>query len=244
MLRVTLRHYHDFGPDRSVVGAELGTARAWDALRTRTTGAFAMPTTRAELERSARERLDLAERARVLDTLLDQTYTAAVASYGVGAAILEWWLHTLRPDRPLIVTDYGPATVARLKEVFPEGHARRHDLRVDGPIEADAHIFHRIDTELGNREWRSVFSRFAAERIIMPVSDVLDARRVLTELRHRPAFKRRPASRAGYLRSRASFEALWRSTHHAEPLRVHDLSAWALTPKMPVPQTGPGASQR
>ncbi len=97
-----------------------------------------------------------------------------VASYGVGGASLEWWLTTLRPDRKLIMTDYGEATVERLAEVFPEADVRQHDLRQDEPLPADIHLFHRIETELGNHEWCDAFGRFGRAEIVLVAADFLD----------------------------------------------------------------------
>jgi hypothetical protein len=43
----------------------------------------------------------------------------------------------------------------------------------------------------------------------------------------------RRLTRAGWLRTRYAFEALWRDTHDAQPLRLYDLEGWALTPRRP-----------
>jgi hypothetical protein len=128
------------------------------------------------------------------------------------------------------MTDYGPATTARLGGVFPAVEVRRHDLRRDDPIESDVHLFHRIDTELDNHEWRAVFERFRHAEILLVATEVLDVRALAFELYGRIA-KLGRASRAGFVRNRAAFEALWRSTHVGDPLEMHDLHAWALSPR-------------
>jgi hypothetical protein len=230
-LKVTVRHYYDFGPERSVVGDDLVTPEAWDRLRTRTSGVFAIPGTREEFVRTAESRPDIAERARAIDGWLEAHGAGVVASYGVGGASLEWWLHRLRPDRELIVTDYGEATVSRLADLFPEARALLHDLRRDEPLAADVHLFHRIDTELSNGEWRDVMKRFAHVPVLVVAAEVLDLRMLFAELRNRPLLRRRGASKAGFIRTRGALEALWRQTHVARPLRMHDLHAWALTPR-------------
>jgi hypothetical protein len=230
-LRLTLRHYYDFGTDKSVVGTDLATPEAWDGLRTRTRGVFSIPASRAEFTRVAEGHHDVAARAREIDAWLEKRGAATVASYGVGGAALEWWLATLRPDRRLTVTDYGEATVARLAEVFPQAEVRRHDLRRDKPLRVDVHLFHRIETEFDNREWRQIFERFGRAEILVVAADFLDVRGLLAELRNRPVLKGRRVTRAGFIRTRAAVEVLWRSTHTAQPLRMHDLDAWALTPR-------------
>jgi hypothetical protein len=231
LLRVTIRHYYDFGADRAIVGDDLVRPEAWDSLRTKTSGVFAIPPTRDEFVRTAEERADIAGRARAIDAWLEAHGAEVVASYGVGGASLEWWLHKLRPSRKLIVTDYGEATVQRLVEIFPEVVVRHHDLSRDQPLPADVHLFHRIDTELSNADWREVFTRFARVPILVVATEVLDLRRVLLELRLRRRMKRRQATKAGFIRSRAAFEALWRPTHTSQPVRMHDLSSWDLRPR-------------
>jgi hypothetical protein len=229
-VKLTIRHYYDFGADRVVVGDDLLNPDAWDGLRTKTSGAFALPATRDEFVRAAEARRELEARARAIDAWLDAQRVRRLASYGVGGAQLEFWLHRLRPERELIVTDYGEATLDRLVAVFPEVQARYHDLRRDEPLAADMHLFHRIDTELTNPEWRDVFRRFGSVQVLVVATHVLDPWHLVLELAQRPLMKVRHASSAGFSRTRAAFEALWRPTHSSEALRMHDLEAWALEP--------------
>ena len=229
LIPVTIRHYFDFGADRQLVGDDLVRPEAWDALRTQTSGPFALPATREELGRSADERPEIGERMRAIDAWLETRGVRTLASYGVGAAAPEVWLHRLRPERRLLLTDYAPETVERLGTAFPEVDVVRHDLLADAPLEADLHLFHRIDTEFTNDQWRSVLARFAHVPVLVVATEVIDLRRVLAELRARPF--RRGATRAGWIRTRAAFERLWRPTHRATPLRYHDLEAWALDPR-------------
>jgi hypothetical protein len=224
-----MRHHFDFGPDRAVVGDDLVRAEAWDALRTRTDGAFSLAATREELERTAESRPEIGERARAIERWLGQHDVGTLASYGVGGGVLEAWLLRLRPERRLLLTDYAPDTVERLRGLFPECGIVRHDLLRDAPLEADAHLFHRVDTELTDRQWREVLDRFAAETILIVATEVATAGRLVQELLLRA--RNRNLTRAGWLRTRGSFEVLWERTHGAEPLRLHDLDGWALVPR-------------
>ena len=73
---------------------------------------------------------------------------------------------------------------------------------------ADAHLFHRVDTELTDEEWHEVFRRFAGERISLVATEVATLRRLTRELLLRA--RNRHLSRAGLAAQRAaSFEALW-----------------------------------
>ena len=225
-MRVTIRHHFDFGGDRALVGDDLVQPDAWDALRTGTHGPFSLAASPDELARDAETRPEIAERARALDGVLD---VPRLASYGVGAGVLEWWLQRLRPERKLVLGDYAPRTVEQLRVLFPDADVQSHDLLRDAPLAADAHLFHRVDTELTNTEWRGTFERFAGETIVLVATEIATPKRLFQELQFR--LQHRNASRAGWLRTRDAFAALWQDTHDAEPVRAHDLDAWVLTPR-------------
>ena len=154
---------------------------------------------------------------------------ATVASYGVGGGILEWWLERLRPERRLLLAEYAPATVERLRDLFPAAEVHRHDLLADPPLAADAHLFHRVDTELTDdrvargpasfRPGAGAGRRHGGRDSAAPVQELL--------LR----LRWRSLTRAGWLRTHGAFEALWRDTHEARPLRLHDLEGWSLEPR-------------
>jgi hypothetical protein len=228
-LRITLRHHFDFGADRRAVGDNLVRPEAWDALRLQTDGAFALARSREELDRTAEERPEIGERARAVDAWLRERNVRTLASYGVGGAVLEAWLQRLEPDRRLLLTDFAPETVERLRALFPRDEVVRHDLLADPPLLADAHLFHRIDTELSNEQWAGVLQRFAAETVLVVATEVATAPSFAQELLLRA--RRRRLTRAGWLRNRGAFEALWSETHDATPLRLNDLEGWALTPR-------------
>jgi hypothetical protein len=226
-MRLSIEHRFHFGADRGLVGDELTGEQGWDALRLRSTGPFALPATRAELD--ARADADMAVRARA-EALDAEIGDRSVVSYGVGAATTEVWLARLRPERLLTLTEFAPETAARLATLLPELRVERHDLRRDGALAADIHLFNRLDTELDDAELRDVFHRFGTERVIVVATELLTPKSVLRELRTR---LRPGASRAGLVRSRGAFEALWRRTHDARRLRVGDLEGWLLEPRGP-----------
>ena len=227
-MKLTARHYFDFGADRHLVGDDLGRAEAWDRLRTATAGAFGLPDTRESWEAGARGNAELVERARRLDEILPPG--AAVASYGAGTAQVELLLSSLRPGVRLLVGDYTPAAVDALRGLFPEAEVLRHDLLADPPLAADWHLFHRIDTEFDDATWRGVFGRFRRERVLVVGAGVVDTRAAL-RARLRSLRPPRNATRAGWLRTEAALEALWADTHAAEAVAVADLPGWQLTPR-------------
>src|SRR5437764_9723744 len=202
-MRITMRHYFDFGPERTLVGDDLARPEAWDALRVRSGGPFTMPETRAELESAADQLPELAKRARAIDAELERREVETLASYGVGTGLVEMCLERLRPERKLLLTDYAPQTVERLGALFPRADVHEHDLLRDPPLEADVHLFHRVDTELTDDEWRRVLTRFADERILAVATEVATVPRLAAELLGR--VRRRGLSRAGWLRTGDAF---------------------------------------
>jgi len=232
-----MRHYFDFGAERALVGDELGRPEAWDSLRVRSDGPFSMPETREALDRVADEQPKLAERARAIDAELEQRQVATLASYGAGAGILEIWLERLRPERKVFLTDYAPQTVERLRTLFPEAGVAEHDLLRDPPLEADVHLFHRLDTEFADDEWRRLLERFASETVFVVATEVATLTRLGAELLGR--VRRRGLSRAGWLRTRSAFEALWEPTHDATDVDFYDLQGWVLESRRPNNISGP-----
>jgi hypothetical protein len=230
-MRITMRHHFDFGTDRAIVGDELVTPESWDALRTQTAGAFALAGSREELERQAKGRAEIGNRACAIDRWLEDQNVRTLASYGVGAGVLEWWLLRIRPERRLLLADYTPTTIERLRELFPRAEVHRHDLLLEPPLPAQAHLFHRIDTELSDAEWHQTLHRFKHETALVVATEVATPRRLASELLLR--IRSRRLTRAGWLRTRDAFEALWRDTHDAQPMRLYDLEGWALTPRRP-----------
>ena len=224
-MRLAITHRFRFGGDRALVGEELAGAERWDALRMRTQGPFALPDTRASLEARADADDVARRRAEALDAVVgDRT----LASYGAGTGVTELWLSRLRPTRQLVVADFAPETVRRLAALLPELEVHEHDLRTDGPLDADLHLFLRIDTEFDDDAFRGVLRRFADVPLLVVATELLSVRAMARELAAR---LRADTTRAGLVRSRGAFEALWTPTHTARRLRVADLHGWLLEPR-------------
>jgi hypothetical protein len=226
---LTIPHRIDFGADAAEVGDDLLRPEAWDSLRLRTSGPFTIAADREELERQADGRPEIGERMRAVDATLRERGVRTLVSYGAGGALPELWLLRIDPGRTLTLTDYAPETVRRLRELLPEAQVCRHDLLRDSPLEGDLHLFHRIDTELDNRQWRGVFRRFVGRTILMVASEVMPMREVPRQVR--AALRSRHATHAGWTRTRAAFESLWRRTHRGTPVSLVDLEGWVLDPR-------------
>lgn len=228
-IRLTLPHRYDFGADTPLVGNDLLRPESWDSLRTRTSGPFSIASDRDELETQADARPEIGERMRVVDAWLRERDARSVVSYGVGGGLPEIWLMRIDPERKIVLTDYAPETIGRLRELLPEAEVHQHDLLRDSPLEADVHMFHRIDTELDNDQWRAVYRRFAGQRILVVATGILPTDEIPRQILS--AIRNRGATRAGWTRTRAAFESLWRKTHQGTPMRLVDLDGWALEPR-------------
>jgi hypothetical protein len=229
VVRLTLPHRYDFGADSDIVGDDLLRPEAWDSLRLKTSGPFSIASDRDELERQADAHPEIGERMKIVDDLLRERDTRRLVSYGVGGAVPELWLLRTNPDLRLTVTDNAPETVERLRRLLPEAEVCAHDLLRDPPLAGDVHLFHRIDTEFDNRQWRDVYERFADRTIVMVATEVVSG----SEIPHRlwTSFRHRGATRAGWSRTAAAFEALWRRTHRSTYVDLRDLEGWVLDPR-------------
>lgn len=228
---VTIPHLAHLGDDRPLVGGTLKDSVHWDALRMSTNGAFALPESRSAWEAAADGEPAIGERMAAVGEICRQLGAKSLASYGVGTALPELWLHRWQPHLQLQLGDYAPLTVRRLAELFPEARVLHHDLAADPPLTADVHLLHRVDTEFRDRTWRRVFRRFAAEAVVVVATEVLSAERVRSELRQYRQRRHDGWTHAGWIRTRGAFESLWRRTHHAEALVFGDLHGWLLTPR-------------
>lgn len=233
MRGLTIPHLVDFGTDAATVGTRLdGSAglAAWDALRFAGNSPFALAPDVAEWDAAADERPDIGARMERLAAHLRADGTRRLASYGVGGAVAKRWLMRLMPELQLTMTDAGARTVAGLHALVGDAaRVEQHDLLGDGPLPADVHLFHRLDTEFTARQWRRIMRAFRGETIVLVATDVLDAARVRQELR--AMRHRRGWTRAGWIRTEGAFRGLWRQTHDAEALDLGDLRAWVLHPR-------------
>jgi hypothetical protein len=225
---LTVPHLIDLGADRRLVGRQLDAA-GWEALRSAPDGPYALPETRAAWTAAARQRVEIDRRMALLARWLEAQGAASVASYGVGAGLPELLLHLHAPHVRLTLTEHSPATVERLRALFPEGEVVHHDLLRDPPLAADVHLLHRVDSELTRREWHRVLRRFADARIVFVATEVYAWRRLPADLRQ--LWARRGWTRSGWQRTRGALRALWRPTHREAPLDLGDLEAWVLEPR-------------
>ena len=232
-LGLTVRQYFVFDDEgeHAAVGDDLLRPEVWDALRVETSGLFALPATRERLEAILAAHTEIIRRARRIDEVLSTRGIESVASYAVGAALVETELVRLAPERRWVLTEYAPETVGHLRVVLPETSVVAYDLLREPPLPADVQLFHRLDGTLSNSQWHNVFRRFRRERVLFVSSGVIRHRSALAALGTRPRRRRQAGVRAGWLRTRGAYQALWSPTHEQEPIFLHDLDAWWLEPR-------------
>ena len=231
MRGLTVPHLVDLGDDARLVGRALAGRTDWDALRMRTSGPFALPSSPERWSRDADERPELEGRMQVAAAEARRLGGHSLASYGVGTALPELWLRRVAPDLSLTLTEFAIETVARLTTLLPDTRIVEHDLLRDAPVDADVHLFHRIDTEFSDRQWRQILRRFALADVLIVATDVLSASRMREEIRALPHRYRRGWQRAGWSRTAGAFERLWAPTHDSRPTHFGDLRGWVLTPR-------------
>jgi hypothetical protein len=227
-VKLTVKYRAELGEDQELVGRDLRRAEAWDALRTQSGGSFGLPRDRGAWESFADSHPEIGDRARHVDGLLGREGVERLASYGVGVGVLELWLHRLAPSRRLELTDYAPRTVEKLAELFPEARVTRHDLSVEPPLDADLHLFHRIDTEFPDRRWRGILRRFSEVPVLVVTGGVISWRDAAREVRKGLA---RGGAIAGWSRTWDRYEALWRTAHDVTPVDAGGMPAWILRPR-------------
>lgn len=237
-IRLTVPHWYNFDDSIRPHARTLEGAASWDELRMRDeSGAFGLGATVEEWRLRASSQADLQSRAATIGNLLRGWGTRKLVSVGVGNGMLEYLVKQKASEIEVRCGDYAPRSLAALRERFPDcSSVELMDLRrFDWTQEpGEVVLFHRVDMELRNSEWKDVFSGLAnrgVERIIWVPCGLLNAaaiggqvRAVLTAIT-----ARRRLTRTGYLRSQARMLSLFAPHYRRSTVRSEgDLPIWAL----------------
>jgi hypothetical protein len=218
----TTTHYFDF----TSVGVTVGDTvdrEGWETLRA-SGSVFGIPHEREAWEASA-DSPSLIARAEDIVRIAHRLGARKLVSYGVGGATLELNITRVDPSLELTCTEYAGANVRQLQRLFPEARTIAHDLVAADPLDADLHLFHRVDTELSNKQWHEVLARIEGPVLFVPGS-ILTWDRFVIERRMRT---NRAASRAGFVRTAAGVRALWHKSHRAEEIPIGELCGFLLS---------------
>jgi hypothetical protein len=185
-----MKHYYYFGKKADALGESLIRPDSWDALRTADSGSqddFLMPETRMAWEEKSLGNVVLNGRADALTDFLRPRYRR-VYSYGVGCAFLEYLLKKRDPMLFVRCSDFTPRTIERLKKVFIEADEIVLFDMLSGTWDNGGsnciHMFHRVDTEFDDRQWRDIFkrmSRAGIEHVLFIPSEYLTVKRIVVQ---------------------------------------------------------------
>jgi hypothetical protein len=239
-MNLTVRHYYNFGSETNVVGSSLVSEDAWDRLRLDTSlDSFALCRTRADWLRGCQADSAAERRATDISRILNTKPYKSLISIGVGRAHLEYWLKRQNPGIELTCLEYGARTVATLRQVFTECEIIDvFNLQTCWPVAPPEtlYLLCRIDQELDNPTWNSVFCQMAAagaSDVLFVACGFLNARCLaqLAMQRLTSLVRGRNPTFAGFIRTRTAFRQLWRPFYaETRELNVGELSAFMLTP--------------
>jgi hypothetical protein len=221
-MKWTMRHYFPFDRRLAFPGNSLLSEGAWDSIRVGGSSGgpadFFLPENREQWLEVCRVSAHASATAADIAAIVRAHGCRSILSVGVGRGCVEYHLKMLLPEVLMTCTECSEAVVGRLRAVFTEcDHVSCMDLRraefrdVDGDCLL---LLNRVDTELGDDEWRRVFERLAAggvRRVLVVATGLLTwdsclrewAQRVLGLLRgQRLVF-------AGYTRTGSRFRDLW-----------------------------------
>ena len=226
MLKVTIKHYFDFGGISRTVDGPVHSAQAWDALRLESapSNIFAIPPGRQEWLKRCHEEAFVEEQARGIAEIIRGRFTR-VNSYGAGPGFLEFFIKQQCPDVFLQCSDYTVKSMERLRRVFTEAdEIATFDMLKDPWQNTDKgtlHLLYRVDTVLDNDQWRAVFKKMRSAGIrdvLFLPCEFLTARRWLGQILKRrlwPLLGKKVAF-AGYLRTKAQFLDFFRGAYTVE----------------------------
>ncbi len=220
-MRLTLRHYYDFGAESARIGTSLLSPDAWERLRLGVDDAearrhFGLTTNRSEWLEDCKKST-MARRAADDLTRLAQRFSCLV-SIGVGRGYFEYHLKNRMPDVRIICTEYSAGVVDRLRTVFSEADAVVQfdllDFNWEFPTTDTLCILNRVDTELSDDQWTTAFEglhRSNVSNIVMVASGFVTPKSFLREvsLRVSALALRCRLTFSGYHRSRERFRELW-----------------------------------
>lgn len=218
-MKITMKHYYYFGEKTDAIGGSLIRPGSWDALRTADSGPqddFSMPETRTAWEERSLSNTALNGRADALTDFLKPRYRR-VYSYGVGCAFLEYFLKKRDPMLFLRCSDFTPRVIERLKKVFTEADEIILFDMLSGTWDNGGpdcvHMFHRVDTEFSDQQWRDIFkrmSRSGVENVLFVPSEYLTMKRIIVQkIKYfLYSWTGRKMTFSGFLRTRERFVSL------------------------------------
>jgi len=219
-MKVTIKHYYDFQPNKVNIGPALDTAQGWDSLRVDQPDAddfFAIPADREQWRQKARRNPLWVREARDILAFADGKFRR-ICSCGVGAGYLEFLIKDADPSMEMVCSDYTPRAIERLGTVFPEAERLYCFDMLNGDWPRDEqnslHLLYRVDTIFDDVQWRHVAGRMHAagvEHVLFVPCEFLGWQRFAAQsIKYfRSRLLNRPVTFAGYLRTASALERLF-----------------------------------
>lgn len=213
-------------------------AEAWDAIRIDNEDTpFSIPKDRSSWIDKCLQNKEIIQRAKAVVALLHDLKITGLFSMGVGAAFLEYNIKTLYPEIFLACFDFSPHSVKRLQGLFKEADLVENLDMLKGGWkfkENSLYLFHRIDQEFNDAQWKKIFNDIAAvgvEYVLFIPCGILGWGSLINEklnlLKYR--IQGKPVTFAGYLRSKDAFYSLWQGSYRVKGrIRAGGLSGFLL----------------
>ncbi len=239
-MKLTIKHYYDFGYHSKGLEGTLLNPVSWDHLRVGqndSDNVFALPPDRSMWQERCLANQALHQRAEAIVHILKGNYHR-VHSYGVGCACLEFLLKVKNSDLFLQCSDFTPLTVNRLKIIFLEAdEITQFDMFKDNwkNTENDCiHLLYRVDTEFDDAQWSTVFEKMkkaGIKNILFIPDGFLNLRRMMTEKIKYIAdqWRGKKMTFAGYLRTEDQFKFLFNKFYQIKSVEnIGDLKGFLL----------------
>jgi hypothetical protein len=238
----TIKHYYAFRNTMVDLGDSLLSPQAWDLVRTHDEESpFYLPSSRHKWVEKCRQQADVIIRARDILRIFIDLGARRVFSVGVGCGWLEYNIKTLSDALILVCGDYAPATVAILKTIASEfDDIIQFDISAsEWPDGYDIFLLHRVDMDISNESWGSVFERMSrsdARYVLFVPCGLLTLKTLAIELamRARAVALRNRTVFSGYLRTRETFRAFWQPYYYERgTVSIGDLPGFILERSRP-----------
>jgi len=238
-MRLTLRHYYDFGDKAETIGKNLNNAPAWEALRLGkgSPDIFSIPPDAMKWRDKCLNDTLLIKRAEDILALLDPGIKK-IFSYGVGVGCLEYLLKKKNPQIILRCSDFTPQAIRYLQDIFKEAdEIALFDILKGNWVSAGTdcvHLFHRVDTEFDDGEWQWIFQRMHAggvQNVLFVPSQVLTFSQIFYHLSKNLFYgiSRKKITAAGYLRTSGQLQFLFRRFYSLQKtVKIGDLVGYLL----------------
>lgn len=225
---------------------EISSPELWDSLR-RQHPLFSIPNEREEwvemceanIGKDGIDKLLKTRASEIMDILKARSLTN-IFSVGSGAAALEYHLKKLWPDVKLACSDYAPATVKMLRNVFEECDTicqfdiLGKDWLIPDNVDNQVVMINRLDSLFTDAQWQMIFHNAHQKKvdtILYITSHVLTLRSlVATKKRYyRDRLSRKPLIFVAWIRTQKVFKKYWNAGYRSEKYALGGSTAYLLT---------------